>query len=234
MNRLTVDRLTSIGAVEAGDNPESKIMFWKRKTTEPVQGQVEKGVSVAEPFDTDTLSDEAKAYVSELETKLAAMSAEEIPDALPEDLPDVVAKRIEDDADTIEKERVEKDALMKRVTALEDGIATDKAEARAEELAPLLGEIDVVAPVLKALDAAAPEAFGKLDAMFDTLIVKDITAPLFKELGDSSSNGSAVDQIAVFATEIRKNSPDTSLVDAKAQAWRDHPELKTLAREEGN
>ena len=32
----------------------------------------------------------------------------------------------------------------------------------------------------------------------------------------------------------RKNQPDLSLAEARAQAWREHPELKTQAREEGN
>ena len=233
MNRLTVDTITSIGAVTDGDNPESKIMFWKRKTTEPAQGRIEKQEG-SMPFDVESLSDEAKAYVSELETKIVALSAEETPDALPDDLPDVVAKRIEDDADVIEKDRVEKAALLKRVADLEDGIATEKYEARADALAVLLGDPVEVAPVLKALAADSPEAFGKLDTMFDTLIVKDSMAPLFKELGDASSEGAAVDQIGAYAKEIKKDNSDMSLVDARAQAWRDHPELKTQARQEGN
>jgi hypothetical protein len=233
MNRLTVNSITSIGAVEDGDNEPSKIMFWKRKKdTEPVQGQVEKE---GEPmsFDVDSLPDEAKEYMTAQIAAGIAEASEEVPDALPDDLPDLVTKRIEDDADLIEKERVEKDALLKRITTLEDGIATEKYEARAAKLAVLF-PAEELAPVLKALATADPEAFGKLDAMFDTLIVKDAMAPLFKELGDTSSGGPAIDQISAYATEIRKNNSDLSPAEAKAQAWRDHPDLVAQSREEGN
>ena len=115
---------------------------------------------------------------------------------------------------------------------MRDEMATEKYTARADALAVLLGDPSEVAPVLKALAADSPEAFGKLDAMFDTLIVKDVMAPLFKELGDSASEGSAVDQITAFATEIKKNQPELTMVKARAEAWLAHPELTIQAREE--
>jgi hypothetical protein len=235
MNRLHIQRLTSIGAVEDGDNPESKIMFWKRREHEPAQGLVEKiGESMSELFDVDSLSDDAKAYVSDLEAKLAAALTEEEPVELPEDLPDIVTKTLDDQTAVIEKDQVEKAALLKRVTDLEDGIATEKSEARADELAPLFGDKDVLAPVLKQLDADSPEAYGKLNAMFDTLIVKDFMADMFKELGDSADGGTAADKVTAIAAEIRKNSPDTTPAEARAQAWRENPELMAQNREEGN
>ena len=236
MNRLHIDRLTSIGAVTAGDNPESKIMFWKRKDNEPGQGQVEKqGEPMSEPFDVDSLSDEAKAYVSDIEAKLAAaLTTEEDPVPLPEDLPDIVTKTLDDQTAVIEKDQVEKAALLKRVADLEDGIATDKFVARAKETEALTGDVEVAAQMFKAIDKGAPEASATLHTIIDGLIVKDVMAPLFKELGDATAVGSATDQVTAYATEIRKNSPDTSMVDARAQAWRDHPELKVQAREEGN
>ena len=70
--------------------------------------------------------------------------------------------------------------------------------------------------------------------MFDTLIVKDSMADMFKELGDSADGGTAADKVTAIAAEIRKNSPDTSPAEARAQAWRENPELMTQNREEGN
>lgn len=230
MNRLHVRKLTSIGAVEAGDNEEANIVIYKSlETTEPEPGPlVEKGDPM--PFDIESLSDEGKAYVSDLEAKLAALTGE--PAALPDDLPEPVAKRLDEMTETIEKERVEKERMAKELADLKDGIATEKWMERAKALEVLLGAADDVAPVLKALATDSPEAFGKLDAMFDTLIVKDIMAPLFKELGSSAAEGSAVDQIAAHAAKIREADPSMSVAKARAQAWADHPELKTLSREE--
>ncbi len=232
MNRLHIGAITSIGAVEEGDNGPSIVQFWKRrKTTEPGPGLVEKkGDSM--PFDIESLSDDAKTHVQGLEAKIAELT--ETPEALPEDLPDLVTKRLDDQDAVIEKERVEKAALAKEVADLKEGIATEKYEARASELENLLGKPEDVAPVLKALAAADPDAFGKLDTMFDSLIVAKVYAPFLKELGDSSETGAATDQITAFATEIRKNSPETSPADARMQAWTEHPDLRVLAREEGN
>ena len=228
MKRLFIDSITSIGAVEEGDNGPAKIMFWKRKTKEPAPGPVEKkGDSM--PFDIESLGDEAKAHVEGLVAQIAELT--ETPEALPNDLPDLVTKRLDDQDAVIEKERVEKDALAKEVADLKDGIATEKYEARAADLENLLGKPEEVAPVLKALAADSPDAFGKLDAMFDSLVVAKVYAPFLKEIGDASETGTAKDQIAAHAAEIRKNSPDTSIADAKAKAWSDHPELKILDRE---
>ena len=233
MNRLHVTSLVSVGAVENGDDPKAEILIYKSKPKEPAQGLVEKeGESMS--FDVDSLTDEAKAYITEQVELGIAESVEETPDALPEDLPDIVTKTLDDQTAVIEKDQVEKAALLKRVADLEDGIATEKYEARAADLEVLLGDKVQVAPVLKALATAAPEAFGKLDTMFDTLIVKDSMAPLFKELGDTADGGTAADKVAAIAAEIRKNSPDTSPAEARAQAWRENPELMAQNREEGN
>ena len=40
-HRLHVHELTSIGVVEAGDNPEADIMFWKRRPDQPRGGRRE-------------------------------------------------------------------------------------------------------------------------------------------------------------------------------------------------
>ena len=234
MNRLHITRITSIGAVTDGDNPESKIMFWKRTQSEPVQGLIGKeGDSM--PFDIESLTDEGKVFVAELQSQIEALTVEETPAALPDDLPDIVKSRLAAQDDAIEKDRVEKERLAKDLADLRDEMATEKYDARAEELAILLGDKDEVAPILKALATDSPEAFGKLDAMFDTLIVKESLAPLFKELGDTSVGGAAVDQISAFAVEIQKDAKETmTLVDARAQAWRDHPELKVQDREENS
>jgi hypothetical protein len=230
MNRLHISEITSIGAVESGDNDldDQSILLFKSKSIEPAPGLVEKEGSM--PFDIDTLTDEAKTYVSDLEAKLAALSEE--PAALPDDMPDVVKAKFDENDATIAKMQSDNERVSKENAALRDEMATTKWTVRATELAPVLGADEGVPEILKDLDAAAPEPFGKLNAMFDTAVSVVTNSPLFKELGDSASDGSAEDQITAFAAEIRKNQPEMSMVKARAEAWTQHPDLKTLSREE--
>ena len=228
MNRLHVDQIVSIGAVAAGDNEPSVIQFWKRKTIEPAPGPVnKKGDSM--PFDIASLSDEAREYVTGLQAQVAELTETPVP--LPDGLPSLVTKRLDEQDATIEKERVEKAALAKEIADLREERATEKYAARAAQLENLLGNREDVAPVLQAIAKDSPEASALLHEMFDTLIVKDVMAPLMAELGDSAAVGSAKDQVAVFAAEIRKANPDVTLAAARAQAWSEHPELKALDRE---
>jgi len=230
MNRLHIDSLLSIGAVEAGDNPESDILFWKRKNQEPEPGPVEKEGTMPN-FDIASLDPEVQAYISDLETKAHSMVEEPAP--LPDDLPDVVAKRLDDQDTAIAKANAENAELAKKLADAEETRATEKWEGRAAELAPLF-DPETMAPVLKTLASAEPEATGQLDDMLTGLMAKTSLENVLKEFGDATAEGSALDQIAKHAAEMRKADPNLSPVDARAQAWRDHPELKTQSREEGN
>ena len=228
---LFIDSLVSVGAVEAGDNEPSKIMFWKRKSDEPVPGRVVKEGSM--PFDIETLDTDAREYVAGLQAQLAAYDVEE-PAALPDDLPDAVVKALDTQSAVIAKMESEKNDLAKKLGSLEDKIATEKYEKRADALRNLLGDPAVMAPVLKALATAAPDEYAKLDAQFDTLVNLDgFKAVIEKEYGSSSDGGSAIDQIAAHAAEIRKSHPDLSPAEARAQAWVENPELVRQSREEG-
>ena len=187
-------------------------------------------------FDVDTLSDEAKEYVAGLTAAHDAAIAEltDTPAELPEGLPDAVTKRLDEQAEAIAKAQAETDRVSKENAALVDQMATEKYTERAKALATLVGDPDDVAPVLKALATGAPEAFAKLDTQFDTLLSLDGFAKVLTEYGDSAADGSALDQITAHATEIRKNDPTLSPAEARKQAWTEHPELKTLSREEGS
>ena len=227
---LFIDSLVSVGAVEAGDNEPSRIMFWKKK--EPAPGRVTKeGKSMA--FDIDTLDDAAREYVESLQAQLASHAVEE-PATLPDDLPDAVVKALDKQTATIAKMEVEKTELAKSLAKLEDRIATEKFEHRADELKNLLGDPAEMAPVLKALAQSAPDEFAKLNAQFDTLLNLDgFKAVIEKEYGSSEGGGSANDKITAIATEIRKNNPDMTPADARAQAWAENPALVKQSREEG-
>ena len=229
MNRLHVHKITSIGAVEAGDNPEADILFWKTKETiEPEPGQISKGGSMPETIES---LDDALARISELEKQIAETVVEE-PAALPEDLPAVVVKAMGDQAEKIAKMEAETDRISKENETLRDERATEKYTKMAEGLV-VVGPVEDVAPLLKELGSAAPEATDKFVALLAPMQNAAAFEKLLGEMGDSASDGgSAVDQISAYAVEIRKAQPDLSPVEARAAAWREHPELKAQSREE--
>ena len=183
------------------------------------------------PFDIETLDTDAREYVAGLQAQLAAYDVEE-PAALPDDLPDAVLKALNEQSAVIAKMESEKAELAKSLVALEDKIATEQYEKRAAQLINLFGE--GMAPVLKALAAGAPEAYTQLDEKLDKLLsINGYKEILEKEFGSSSDGGTAADQIAAHAVEIRKANPDMSPAEARAQAWRENPALVTQSREEG-
>lgn len=182
------------------------------------------------PFDIDTLTDEGKKFVVDLQAQIAAAS--DAPATLPDDMPDVVKARFDENDATIAKMQVDNERVSKENAALRDEMATEKWTVRASELAPLFGDVKT-ADVFKALDAAAPAEFAKLNGMFDTATAVVKSSPLFKELGDASSEGSAVDQITAHADALRKDNSELTMAGARAEAWKRHPELKIQSREEG-
>ena len=181
--------------------------------------------------DADAKVAKLETQVSELEAKVPAVEEEEI---LPDDLPEAVAKRLADQEDRIAKAEASAVAAEAKVAKAEDERLVEMYTKRAEKLRPVLGDPEVMGPVLKALAAGAPESYPVLDAQLDTLVNMDGFSKLLREHGDSGAEGRAVDQITVYAKELRKDDKDLTLAAARAQAWRDHPELKTQAREEGD
>ncbi len=247
--RLHVTKLTSIGAVAEGDNPLADILFFKSKTSEPLEGRIHGGGSVAETtVDLSSLDDDtraaveahvadADAKVAKLETQVSELEAKvvvEEEDILPDDLPEAVAKRLADQEDRIAKAEAVAVAAEAKVEKAEDERLTEMYTKRAVELKPVLGDPEVMGPVLKDLASSAPDSYPVLDAQLDTLVNMDGLNSLLREHGDNGATGTAVDQILVYAKEIRKDEKSMTLAAAKAQAWQDHPELKTQAREEGD
>ncbi len=204
---------------------------------------------MADAVDLSSLDDETKAaiesqttkfeetiakletQVSELEAKVPVVEEEEI---LPDDLPEAVAKRLADQEDRIAKAEAVAVAAEAKVAKAEDERLVEMYTKRAVELRAVLGDPEVFGPVLKDLASSAPDSYPVLDTALETLKLMDGFEKLLREHGDGGATGRAVDQITVYAGEIRKANTDLTPEAARAQAWRDHPELKTQAREEGD
>ena len=239
MPRLRVDKIVSVGAVAAGDNPHAEILFYKSKADEPLEGRTERGDMA---FDLSHLTDEDRdpiqkhvdaleAQIVDLEQAATVEGEEEGKDLLPDDLPEPVAKALADRDAEIAKARTEAADAKAEADKLRDERDTEKYDARAAELENVLGPD--MGPVLKALGTSNAAAdYATLDAALGKLVKWEGMSDLLREHGDSAATGSAVDQIAAFAKELQKDDRELSYADAKVMAWSDHPELKEQLREE--
>jgi len=232
MNRLHIKRLRSIGAVEAGDNPEADIMLWKSKPTEPDQGQTHtKAGDTVSKIDLSALDPEVRSHIEDLEAKLGEREAEVPP--LPDDLPDIVKTRLEAQDEALAKERDRNEALASDVAKMREERAVETYTKLATDLSPMLGDPEKSMPILKAIGEAAPEPAAELSEILKAFAFKTEFAGLLKEYGSTDPEGSALDKIDAYAAEIKKSNPELTLASARVQAWQDHPELKDQAREEG-
>ncbi len=229
--RLIISEITSIGVVPDGDNPEAEILFYKSKPPEPVPGPVTKEESM--PFDVDSLDSDGKAFVADLQSQIAALTVDD-PPGLPDDLDPVTKARLDEQDAAIEKAQAETASVAKQLADELEKQATEKWADRADKLQALMGESDVMGPVFKTLDAAAPEAFATLDAQFDTLLEANSFVELLeKELGTANDGGTAADKHAAHVAKIREDDSSITLADAKKQAWEDHPDLVKANRAGG-
>ena len=193
---------------------------------------------------TDEDAEPIQAFVAKMEEAAAERDAEvadlkatiegeDEKDLLPDDLPEPVAKALADRDVLIAKANEEAASARADAAAVRDERDTEKYDAIAAGLENVLGT--GMGPILKNLaNSNAPDDYKTLEDALGKIIKWDGMAELLRERGDNAANGSAVDQIAVFAKENQKEDRDLSYADAKTMAWSDHPELKAQYREEGN
>ena len=214
MRRIFVDKLTSIGAVNDGDNPDAQILFYK---SNPVTTD-ESG----EPTERHTMPDDPTADVAV--------------EGLPENLPEPVIKALDEAAAELEKARAERDAereqreqLAADVAKMRDEQLTERFTKRAGDLVSVLGESDEVPSILKELHEAAPEAYAKLDSLIGDAakIAAESQNLMFKELGTSSDESDPVAKIRNIAKSILEDERDSfpTIEKARAEAWARNPDL---------
>ena len=206
MPRLWMRKLTSIGAVPEGDNPEAQIVMYKRK---------------GDRVDDSELVKEAEAVEEPVEEEAAVEAVVE---------EDGIAKRIADAESEIAKARDERDAALQ---SLHDEVQKRRRAdfmMKAEALEPLLGPADETAPTLDALEAAAPEAFVELGKRLDAALER---VRLTEELGTGGDDGA--DPISRRDAWVRKytlDHPDVTEIQARARFWKANPEALEAQREE--
>ncbi len=217
MRRLFVDKITSIGAVSDGDNPQSKIMLFKTRDTDSVPtGEPVMDIEEREAFEkTQT---ELETQVADLETKIAELTEEPV-DVL-KDAPDELREQFAKQQEQIEEQAVE---LAKE----RDARLTAEFAKTAEKYIPVLG--DDGGTLLKAFSAHDDE-YKTLIAKLDTMVAVIETADLFKELG-VNDQADPKSQIEALAIEKQKDNPDLTTAQARALVRTERPDLKQAERE---
>jgi len=237
-NRLFIEEIVSVGAVDDGDNPESEISFWKKRTKPSIirkQSRTTvlptKGDRMAE-FDFDGFSDEQKTAVeaifTEYENTIANLEQPEpekvdvTKDASPE-LQELIAKKNDEllakDAQLAEAQT----ELAKQKQAHRD---TEFA-AKANELSAVLSGDTDWGPVLDKLEAGAPDEFALLEAQLTVTKAAVETGVIFEELGKS---GEGTDKLAALAKAKMELDPSMTVEQARAQVYLENPELVEEAR----
>lgn len=238
-NRLWVKSLSSVGAVDAGDNPEAKLMFWKRKDREPLGGvESSREGSMAEEFTLASLElgeEQAAAldmYIADRVAK-AVEEASASPVVEEPEAGDVLKGLPEDQAAAVEE-------LRKRAEETEQALAAEveKREIvewvrKAEPFADLIGAPEETGPVLRDLHAAAPEATETLIGWLKVISDRADLSELFKaagtnELGDVESRRDA------FVKAYLADHVKATVFEARAEFWKQHPDMVEASREGAN
>lgn len=200
MPRLWMRKLTSIGAVPEGDNPEAQIVMYKRKGDSVEETELVKEETVEAP------------PVEQVEVEMAVVEE------------DGIAKRIAEAESEIVKAREERDAALQ---SLADEVAKQRRAdfaQKARTLEPLLGPADETAGMLDRLDAADPDAYAELGKRLDAALER---VNLTKELGTAGDEGA--DPISRRDAWVRKytlDHPEVTEPQARALFWKANPEAQ--------
>ena len=178
-----------------------------------------------EGFDLSALSDETRdSLVAHIEVLKAERDA--ALEAVP--APEPVVKALPDDvAELIAKAKAEVDTAKAALAVEVEKRATVELASKFEKdgLTGLLGSSDEVAPNLRALEAAAPEAFA---AVYGNLVAAAQRVDLAKALGELGENtGEAPDpytQRDQWVAKMLAASPDADVKKLRSDFWALHPD----------
>ncbi len=221
MPRLWLRKLTSIGAVADGDNPESTILLYKAKG----QKSTESGVLMEE---TELVKEEVVPVVEEPGENAPQTEAE----VVVEDRGETgdVEKRLAEAEGEVQKARVERDAAL---ATLAEEVRKQRQTTflvKARELESLLGPADETAPVLEVLEGSNPDAFVGLEKALRTALSR---LNLTKDLGTSGDEGAS--PTAKRDSWVRKyvlDHPDVSVEKARDLFWKNNPDAREAQHEE--
>jgi hypothetical protein len=229
MPRLLVKEITSVGAVEEGDNPGAEILFFKRKDHKATEVAKEsrttaetEEASMARP-DLSSLDDEVRApletYLDELEAQQPVVEPdpEEVVKAAPEEVQEIIAKQAS-----------ELEELQKQADEDRKELETEIAKRRTAEFTDLAKSYEAVTgpdagPHLDAIEASVPtETFDWLKERLNaTAAVLEADTVLTKAIGGDTSG----DRLESLVKAKMDSDPDLTVAQARSKVWRENPDL---------
>lgn len=247
-HRLFVRKLTSVGLVDAGDNPTADVLIFKTADTDllpddwnaskidetrRVTAPDQKGATV----DLDKIPADARDEVAALQkdrdaqadtvTKLEGQVAElqaQLDELTAPPDPDPLEK-----ADPVVKAQLEAQSV--KIAELEKAAADRDAAARLEKAQAVHTDLmlsEATAEDIAQVAGVAPEAWDRIhkDMVRQNAVIEQ--SDLLKELGRTGDGEpeSAVAQVTHRANELRKGKPELTLAQAKVQVRDDDPDLK--------
>lgn len=230
---LFVKEITSIGAVDAGDNPDADILIWKRKGS--AESAETNGSREIMDFDLTELPEAVQEHIAELtkarDEALAALADNEVIDLIDDD---PVAKASDEVQELIAKLR---DDQTKAQAALDAEIAKRRDVEFTKRMADdglevLLGKAEEVGPTLRRLADADAEAF---DSVYANLVAAAQRADLgtaFTEIGKNEGEGA--DPIAkrdAWVAGRMKDGDERNAAELRKAFWDAHPDELAKSRE---
>ena len=230
--RLMVSSIDEVSLVDAGDDPEAKLTFFKRKTTTDASGKddrkLEKDMADFSLADLGLSDEQAEAldtHIAEV-TKAAVDAIEPAPE--PEGDPEDVFKGLDDEAKAaIEELRKQADENATALAAEIEKSRNAEYVEKAKPLEPLIGKADETGPVFARLAAIAADDTEIVMGWLNAAAQRTDLADLFKKIGKPEDGAMEKD---AFVKQYREDYPDVSVEKARAAYWT--PERIAAARED--
>lgn len=223
--RLTVESITSVGAVTDGDNPAAKIMLYKKHPDrdKPIEGT---------EMDLTKLgvTGDAKAAI---EAEIAKLQAR-IDELEPAD-PEAIIKNADPKvAEEFAKQQAELAELRKQADETAQALEKERDERRTVELAKIadkyesvIGDNDNAVPMLKSMpDETVEWLTERLNHIAS--IMKQ--SPLFKEHGALADDDDPSGKLHALAIEKMGQNPDLTIEQARTLARTERPDLAAAER----
>lgn len=226
--RLWVKSISSVGAVDAGDDPEAVMTFWKRKTTDESGVDDRKAKNMPDEFSLADLplSDEQAVALDEHIAGVVKAAVDEAAIPLPiVDEVDVFKNLDDEGKAALEELRKQAD---KNASELAEEIAKRRAAEFVTKAEPYKGLVgDDGAEVLAGLpDETATVVLGWLSKADEQIKAGN----LFKVLG-SDGEGDVEAEKAAFVKQYRADHPGEPVEKANAEFWKLNPDAIERSRE---
>ena len=229
-NRLFVEKLTSVGMVADGDNPDAEVLIYKARTdpgstmktsaeSAPTTNEVNMDLSAIEDQD---LRKSVEDKLADLEKQISELAAPEVEEVIKTETTEV--------QEAFAKQQEELEDLRKNLDEERTARRTKEYVEKAQPFQALLGKAEEVGPILADIAEHAPESYEQLEKSLTAASQRADLAKLFSEVGTGEGEGES-DPIAKRAAWVSKNRQEGETVEsANSRFWTENPEAVEESR----